>query len=79
MIEDEQGDIWASMAQGGVYKININGGRPRNFQAEDGLGHNNFWATYEASDEKVWIGTHEGIDVYDPKSQTVSILAQNKG
>jgi len=77
--EDEQGDIWAAIAQGGLFKINVNDGRPGNFQAVDGLGHDSFWATLMASDDKVWIGTHEGIDVYDPKSQTIKHVGTEQG
>ena len=79
LIEDEQGDIWASIAQGGLFKINVNSGRPGNFQSDSGLGNDNFWATLVASDDKIWIGTHGGIDVYDPKSQTVRHIGTAQG
>ena len=79
LMEDEQGDIWASIAQGGLFKINVNDGRPGNFQADSGLGNNNFWSTIEASDDKIWIGTHGGIDVYDPKSKTVKHISTAQG
>ncbi len=79
LVEDKQGDIWASIAQGGLFKINVNDGRPGNFQVDSGLGDNSFWATMQASDDKIWIGTHEGIDVYDPKNQTVKHLGTAQG
>jgi len=79
VIEDKQGDIWASIAQGGLFKINKNGGRPGNFQADSGLGDDSYWATLVASDEKIWIGTRGGIDVYDPKNQTLKHIGTAQG
>ncbi len=79
LIEDAQGDIWASIAQGGLYKINVNGGRPGNFQADSGLGDDSYWATLLASDGKVWIGTRGGIDVYDPENKTLKHIGTKQG
>ena len=79
LIEDNQGDIWASVAQGGLFKININDGRPGNFQTDSGLGDDSYWATLVASDDKIWIGTRGGIDVYDPESQTLKHIGTEQG
>ncbi len=79
LIEDEQGDIWASIAQGGLFKINVNGGRPGNFQTDSGLGDDSYWATLVASDGKVWIGTRGGIDVYDPINKTLKHIGTAQG
>lgn len=79
LIEDAQGDIWASIAQGGFFRINVNGGRPGNFQTDSGLGDDSYWATLLASDGKVWIGTRGGIDVYDPDNQTLKHIGTEQG
>ncbi len=77
--ENSDGDIWAVSAQGGVFKINVNGARPGNYNTENGIGDNNVWATLEAKDGKIWIGTYGGIDIYDPVVKTLKHLGTEQG
>jgi signal transduction histidine kinase/ligand-binding sensor domain-containing protein len=79
IIEDKQGQIWAAVAQGGLYKIDPRTGRPGNFFTADGLTSNAVWNTLEATDGKIWIGTYEGIDIYDPATKTVKHLGKVDG
>ena len=41
--------------------------------------NNSVWATLEAQDGKVWIGTHGGIDIYDPVEKSVKHLGMEQG
>ncbi|MGB5262177.1 MAG: triple tyrosine motif-containing protein, partial [Lutimonas sp.] len=77
--EDKHGQIWTICAQGGIFKIDENGFRPGNYRTESGLGDNNVWATLEAKDGKVWIGTHGGIDMYDPVEKSLKHLGLEQG
>lgn len=77
--ENDEGDIWLASAGSGVYKINVNGPRPGNYRTESGLGDNQVWATLEAQDGKIWIGTHGGIDVYDPIQKSLKHLGLEEG
>ena len=77
--ENKDGDIWAVSAQGGIFKINVNGTRPGNYRTESGLGDNNVWSTLEAKDGKIWIGTYGGIDIYDPVEKTLKHLGLEQG
>ncbi len=79
IIEDKQGQIWAAVAQGGLYKIDPRTGRPGNFTTADGLSSNAVWNTLETIDGKIWIGTYEGIDIYDPATKTVKHLGKVDG
>ncbi|AVR45402.1 hypothetical protein C7S20_09030 [Christiangramia fulva] len=65
ILEDREGQIWITALNGGLFRININNGRPGNFTMEDGLGANQVWSTLHTRDGKTWIGTYNGIDVYD--------------
>ncbi len=77
--EKTDGSIWVAIANGGIFKIDVNGARPGNYRTESGIGDNNVWATLEARDGKMWIGTHNGIDVYDPIEKTLKHLGEEQG
>ncbi|MFD1314650.1 two-component regulator propeller domain-containing protein [Namhaeicola litoreus] len=77
--EDQQGQIWTACGQGGVFKIDKDGYKPGNYITDDGLGDNNVWATLEASDGMIWIGTHGGIDIYDPINNSIKHLGLEQG
>lgn len=78
--EDNQGQIWASSFQGGIYLLNPNGGRPGNFTTDDGLASNNNWSTLEAKDGSIWIGSStDGIDIYNPITKRVKHLSKGDG
>ena len=79
IFENSHGDIWALSNQAGVFKINISGARPSNYRTDSGLGDNNVWATREAKDGKIWIGTYGGIDVIDPVEKTIKHLGTEQG
>jgi signal transduction histidine kinase/ligand-binding sensor domain-containing protein len=79
ILEDKQGQIWTAIAQGGIYKLDPKNGRPGNYGLSDGLTSNEVWSTLETKDGKMWIGTYNGIDVYDPKTQTLKHLGIEQG
>jgi len=79
MLEDGHGQLWASIAQGGLHMINTRQGRPANFDTGDGLASNAIWDTEEAKDGKIWIGSTQGIDVYDPVKNTIQHLGKEQG
>jgi signal transduction histidine kinase/ligand-binding sensor domain-containing protein len=79
LLEDDQGQIWSSISQGGLYKIDLKTGKPGNFTQASGLSDNTIWSTLEAKDGKIWIGTNGGIDVYDPVKRTIKHLGTEQG
>lgn len=79
ILEDKQGQIWTTIVQGGLYKLDLKNGRPGNYGTPDNLTSNQVWSTLETKDGKIWIGTYNGIDVYDPKIQTLKHLGVEQG
>ena len=79
MLEDDQGQLWVSVAQGGLHMINTKQGSPANYDTIDGLASNANWDTEEAKDGKIWIGSTQGIDVYDPVKNTIQHLGTAQG
>jgi ligand-binding sensor domain-containing protein len=47
-------------------------GRPGNYTDQEGLSNNAVWATLETEDGKIWIGTQNGVNVYDPATESYS-------
>lgn len=79
IIEDDENQIWASIIGSGLFRINQEDGMPGNFTTADGLGSNSMWSTLEASDGKIWIGSYDGIDIYDPETKTIKHLGKENG
>lgn len=79
ILEDKQGQIWTASIQGGLYKLDPKNGRPGNYGIADGLTSNEVWSNLETKDGKMWIATYNGIDVYDPKTQTLKHLGVEQG
>ncbi len=79
LLEDNQGQIWASIAQGGLFKIDLNSGKPGNFTKANGLTDDSVWRTLVAKDGRVWIGTERGVDVYNPKNETIKHFGIEQG
>ncbi len=78
-LEDKQGQIWTTIVQGGLYKLDPKNGRPGNYGINDGLTSNEVWSTLKTKDGDTWIGTYNGIDLYDPKTQTIKHLGVEQG
>ncbi len=79
LTEDDQGQIWTAIVQGGLYKLDLKSGRPGNFTKTNGLGASEVWSTIETKDGKIWIGSEGGIDVYDPQTQTLKFFNVENG
>ncbi len=79
IIEDDENQIWASILGSGIFRINQEDGMPGNFTTADGLGSNSMWSTLEAGDGKIWIGSYDGIDIYNPETRTIRHLGKEDG
>ena len=78
--EDQQGQIWAvNVNNGGLYFIDQSTGQPANIDGADGLDHNRVWGTLVDGKGRVWIGTEEGVEVYNPKTQVLWHIGQEDG
>jgi signal transduction histidine kinase/ligand-binding sensor domain-containing protein len=79
LTEDAEGQLWVGSVNAGSHVINLNRGRPGNFTTADGLGSNAIWSSIEANDGKIWLGTRNGIDIYDPTTRTLRHLGTAQG
>ncbi len=80
IFEDQQGQIWAvNVNNGGLYYIDQSTGQPANIDGADGLDRNRVWGTLIDDKGRVWIGTEEGLEVYNPKTQVLWHIGQEDG
>lgn len=77
--KNDEGQVWMSEVNGGLYVFDSKGFRPANFTVENGLGDNNVWSTLKSKDGKMYIGTYNGIDIYDPNTSTIKHLGTANG
>lgn len=77
--EDAQGQIWIGYTNGGCYFINRHHGRPTHLTREDGLHNVSIWSIIEARDGRIWLGSVDGIDVYDPVERSLRHIGTEQG
>lgn len=77
--EDHDGQIWIGSEAGITPVFNDELGRPGNFTKADGLGNTSIWTTLEAKDGKIWMGTSNGINVYDPQTESIQYITTKEG
>lgn len=79
LVADAEGQLWLGSVADGSHVINLNRGRPGNFTTADGLGNNAIWSTIQTRDGSIWMGTRNGIDIYDPSTKTIRHLGTEHG
>ena len=62
-----------------MYAIDQSSGQPANIDGVDGLDFNKVWSTLVDKDGLVWLGTEDGLAVYNPKSQVVRYITEEDG
>ncbi len=78
--EDRQGQVWISLAgTGGGYLIKRNEGKAGNFGRMQGMTDNNVWGLLEDKKGNIWMGTYNGIDIYDPAHEQIRHLGTEQG
>jgi len=78
-VKDDEGQVWVGSEVGITTVYNQQLGRPGNFTKAEGLGSVSIWSTLEAKDGKIWMGTNNGINVYNPVSESIQHITQNEG
>ncbi|MBS1576628.1 MAG: GHKL domain-containing protein, partial [Bacteroidetes bacterium] len=73
------GQIWMGSIRGSSYLLNSKDGRPASITKNDGLGDNKVWKVLKHSNGSLWIGTFNGIDIYDPQTNTIKHLGKEQG
>ncbi len=76
---DNQGQIWGTSVQGGMHVIDRSTGRPASIDESDGFMENEVWSTVTDKDGNIWIGTYEGINRYNPRTQVLKKFKEKEG
>ena len=67
---DSRGDLWVGTLKLGLFRVDGESGEIERFQHDPNdstsLGSNEVWVLLEDSDGRLWVGTHGGLDRYDP-------------
>lgn len=79
IVQDGEGQVWVGSDIGSTPVFNQKLGRPGNFTKAEGLGSVSIWSNIEVQDGKIWMGTNNGINVYDPASESVQHITRNEG
>ncbi len=79
IFEDFQNQIWGVDAFGGAYVIDQKSGQPANIDGSDGLDFNKVWTTLVDEKGRIWLGTEDGLAVYDRKTKIVKFITENEG
>src|SRR4030095_1424599 len=52
---------------------------PGNYTEGDGLSNKQVWGLLEDISGKIWIGTYNGINIYDPEKKILRVLNKEQG
>ena len=78
-LTDTHGNIWIGSVDNGAVIIDTEGPLPENLDNKAGLWDSNVWDILEASDGKIWMGTYNGITIYDPANNEIRLLSKELG
>ena len=77
--ESADRQLWIGSIRGGGYVLNLANGRPGNFSKTNGLTDNRVWSLLEDSSGRIWMGSYNGIDIYDPRLKIIRHLGRETG
>lgn len=81
---DSKGQIWAGTEGAGIFIFRENTDRQLEFvrklhhenKTSTPLSDNRIYSIFEGRDRRIWIGTGNGLDCYDPKTGKIEQLSQ---
>jgi ligand-binding sensor domain-containing protein/signal transduction histidine kinase/DNA-binding response OmpR family regulator len=80
LLRDKAGKIWIGLFAGGVNVLDPKTGSVEYFrhQPEDihSLNSNNVFCIYQDNDDRIWIGTDKGLDLYDSERRDFTRVLQ---
>lgn len=82
LLKDAQGNIWAGTWGSGLNKINTKNGNITIYRTENRLTSSGklsddfIYSLYLGRDQKVWIGTRSGLDIYNPVNNKILKLCE---
>ncbi len=79
LFEDNEGSIWIGMVGGGVSKYQEATDSFISFTEMDGLVDNTAVSLEMSKDGRIWVATHNGISIIDPKTEKIINLTLADG
>ncbi len=82
ILEDHQGDLWLGTYHGLVHFERASGiftQYRHNPENPNSLSHDFVWSLYETPDHLLWIGTHDGLNVFDVANQEFGLFTVEDG
>ena len=78
-LTDTHGNIWIGTLDKGILIIDPEGPLPEHLDTRNGLSDFNVWGVMESSDSNIWLGTYNGINIYDPVKNQLKVAGKELG
>ena len=78
-LTDTHGNIWIGTLDKGVLIIDPEGPLPEHLDTRNGLSDLSVWGVMESSDGNIWMGTYNGINIYDPVKNQLRVAGKEMG
>ena len=78
-LTDAHGNIWIGTLDKGILIIDPEGPLPEHIDSKTGLSDNNVWGVMESVDSNIWLGTFNGINIYDPVKNQLRVVGKEMG
>ena len=83
MIQDRDGELWIGTLDNGLNRFNPDKKEFIRLQHEPGNpnspSNNQVWSLHQTSDGNIWIGTGNGLNRYDPQTETFQYFGEQQG
>ncbi len=76
---DRNGSIWLGTLGKGVVIIDTKGPLPEHITTKQGLTDSNVWGIVEDKKGSIWLGTYQGVNIYDPQKNQLKVLGMKQG
>ncbi|MFT5884490.1 MAG: signal transduction histidine kinase/ligand-binding sensor domain-containing protein [Arcticibacterium sp.] len=76
---DELGNLWIASQNHGILIIDTKVPFTEHFNKSLGLLDDNVWAIFEDSESDIWLGTYNGINIYNPKTKKLKAFGAEQG
>lgn len=81
--EDDQGHLWLATDGEGVYRFNPETRAMKSHRQAFGdsttLSHNKVYVAFKDKDDHIWLGTHSGLNSYNPETDRFYHFTQDDG
>jgi ligand-binding sensor domain-containing protein len=76
---DDLGNLWIASQNHGLIIIDTNVPFTEHFNKNLGLVDDNVWSIYEDSESNIWMGTYNGLNIFNPKTKKIKAYGASQG